>query len=52
MNFDYLGTFSDNQNEWLYEQGREVIREKMPEIKQKLKLLKLNLPTKFVKESE
>ena len=52
MNFDYLGTFSDDQNEWLYEQGREVIREKLPEIKQKLKLLKLNLPTKFLKESE
>lgn len=52
MDFDDLGTFSDDKNQFLYDQGREVIREKLPEIKKKLALLRLNLPTKFLKNSE
>ncbi len=52
MDFDDVGTFNDDQNQRLYEQGGSVIREKLPEIKKKLSLLKLNLPTKFLKDSE
>jgi NTE family protein len=44
MNFDEMGTFDDDQNEWLYEQGQVVIRNHLPEIQKKLALFKLNLP--------
>lgn len=36
MNFDEVGTFNDDLNEWLYEQGQSVVREKLPEIREKL----------------
>jgi hypothetical protein len=32
MNFDEVGIFSDDKNEWLYEQGREAARRVLPEI--------------------
>lgn len=41
MNFDELGTFSDRKNEWLYEQGKQVIRSYLPEIYRKLDWLDL-----------
>ena len=36
MNFDDMGTFSDDFNEWFYEQGRVVIREHLPNIQKKI----------------
>ncbi len=39
MNFDEIGIFNDDQNEWLYEQGQVVIRSHIPEILKKLALL-------------
>lgn len=36
MNFDEIGTFSDERNEWLYEQGRLVMRAHLPEILRRL----------------
>lgn len=32
MDFDEVGTFNDDLNEWLYEQGQIAIRERLPEI--------------------
>lgn len=46
MNFDELGTFNDELNRWLYQQGQEVIRAYLPEIKSKLHMAKLGLPSK------
>lgn len=46
MNFDELGTFNDEQNRWLYQQGQEVIRAHLPDIKSKLHMSKLGLPSK------
>lgn len=39
MNFDEIGIFNDDQNEWLYEQGQIVIRNHIPEIQRRLALL-------------
>jgi NTE family protein len=36
MEFEDCGTFSDDVNEFLYEQGRESVRAMLPEIKKKL----------------
>lgn len=50
MDFDDLGMFNDDSNLFLYEKGKEVVRNKLPEIKSKLSLLQLNFPTKFLEE--
>ncbi len=36
MNFDDVGIFNDDLNEWLYEQGRLAVQERLPEIQKKL----------------
>lgn len=46
MNFEDLGTFNDDQNRWLYQQGQEIIRAHLPDIKTKLYMAKLGLPSK------
>ncbi|HSX14118.1 MAG TPA: patatin-like phospholipase family protein [Chlamydiales bacterium] len=46
MNFDELGTFTDDQNYWLYRQGQEIIRTHLADIKTKLHMAKLGLPSK------
>lgn len=42
MNFDEVGTFTDDKNEWLFEQGREAIRSQLPAIKEKLGIVPAN----------
>jgi NTE family protein len=46
MNFEDLGTFNDDQNHWLYQQGQDIIRAHLPDIKTKLHMAKLGLPSK------
>lgn len=46
LNFDEIGTFNDDQNQWLYEQGQAVIRAHLPEIRKQLHLAKMKLPSK------
>ena len=38
MNFEDCGTFTDHMNEQLYEEGRKIIQEQLPEIQKKLAL--------------
>jgi NTE family protein len=52
MNFDELGTFADDRNEWLLEQGKIAIQNHLPMIQHKLDLLRnpKALPSEAVKQ--
>ncbi len=45
MNFDEVGLFNDSLNEWLYEQGRAAIRDKLDEIRSKIEKIQCILPS-------
>lgn len=44
MDFDEMGAFTDDRNEWLFEHGKTVIQAHLPEIKEKINRLRDGKP--------